>query len=48
MQRDAYDYLAKTRNEFDVVFCSYGVIGWLENLRTRARRSTRGCRSCSG
>jgi SAM-dependent methyltransferase len=37
VRRDVYDYLARTRARFDFVFCSYGVTGWLEDLRAWAR-----------
>lgn len=34
---DVYDYLAKPGPRFDVVFSSYGVVGWLEDLSRWAR-----------
>ncbi|MEW5739291.1 MAG: class I SAM-dependent methyltransferase [Myxococcota bacterium] len=48
LRADVYDYLAASRSTFDVVFCSYGVTGWLEDLgrwaRGIARRLKRGGR----
>jgi SAM-dependent methyltransferase len=37
VRADVYDYLARARERFDVVFCSYGVVGWLEDLEAWAR-----------
>jgi SAM-dependent methyltransferase len=43
---DVYDYFAKAKDRFDLVFCSYGVVGWLDDLeawgRGIARRLKRG------
>jgi SAM-dependent methyltransferase len=37
VRADVYDYLAADPERFDLVFCSYGVTGWLDDLRTWAR-----------
>ncbi|GMU62051.1 MAG: SAM-dependent methyltransferase [Myxococcaceae bacterium] len=48
VRADVYDYLTAKRPTFDVVFCSYGVTGWLEDLdrwaQGIARRLKRGGR----
>lgn len=37
VRSDVYDYLARAKEHFDLVFCSYGVVGWLEDLRAWAK-----------
>jgi SAM-dependent methyltransferase len=37
VRSDVYDYLRVERKRFDVVFCSYGVVGWLDDLASWAR-----------
>ncbi|MFZ5445303.1 MAG: class I SAM-dependent methyltransferase [Myxococcota bacterium] len=36
VRRDVYDYLRRPPR-FDLVFCSYGVVGWLDDLRAWGR-----------
>lgn len=37
VRADVIDWLAATDERFDVVFCSYGVVGWLSDLGAWAR-----------
>ncbi len=37
VRRDVIDYLARPKQKFDVVFASYGVVGWLDALAPWAR-----------
>ncbi len=37
VRADVIDWLATTEERFDVVFCSYGVVGWLSDLDAWAR-----------
>jgi SAM-dependent methyltransferase len=37
LRTDVYDFLASNRARFDVVFASYGVLGWLDDLAAWAR-----------
>lgn len=41
VRSDVYDFLAANRARFDFVFCSYGVVGWLDDLQAWAQGISR-------